>query len=680
MRANWDRLEPGRASHRITLALLRATPEAVPTQAAPAPPASARTWQMVEGAERALYGDPISPRVRQLERAILDDDPKAGREAARAIKEGLKDRDIVLSRRITAIVLDCLLAPSRSVNRNSCSFEDWEPTIRQLEPLAFDPQWRRWTALNWDSIDDPDELENELADWRAYLDSLPAVAGMSDDDRRTIRAVVHARMGRRLTVKAIMETNWSKSLGGGPQTKTSPKKWLAPASSGAASPPTKLSATASRAIDELRLAIEAGTTIVEPYETLASLYLRLDRIDDAALTNEALLAARPDHSAALRANAEYFAKIDQPDRALECLRRWQALHPLDVKGKALEGRVLCSRVRLSARRKDWAGGRAALAELERAAQNQREKSFHAALRAAFEQCAELANAGVPEGYAHWRAAALALIGSELPLGLILTIESRLLEAPLAVRKAHFTSWRAAMKKGRTASAAAFLVVLVVDYSDACPNLPLDELENDVRAWLLKCSRLTFGNEELQEVCGFLHAKAESANQYRTLIKKGIRSFPRCPFYHFWEAAAEIAKGPRRCNSMLANYQLAEARDLAEASTDPRERALVEVIGQFSSLLEMTSNSIRMANQFYDDRMEDDDEYDDDDDESNPVSLDALPPEMRILLEAAAREMGLDPNEVLRKAEGHGPFSTATEEPSPSRPSPSRSRPGRPRQR
>jgi hypothetical protein len=142
--------------------------------------------------------------------------------------------------------------------------------------------------------------------------------------------------------------------------------------------------------------------------------------------------------------------------------------------------------------------------------------------------------------------------------------------------------------------------------------------------------------------------------------KGVRSFPKSPFFHFQVGELEMRAGPLGCDRQLARRSFTKAAQYAEGSSDP-EVALIRDLAQ-RRLTFLGEVDKAPPFPFPDDfgffdggGFEDEDYYDDEADdwldapspeEAADIAELARDPLMREVIANMASQMGLDPQQVF----------------------------------
>jgi len=188
----------------------------------------------------------------------------------------------------------------------------------------------------------------------------------------------------------------------------------------------------------------------------------------------------------------------------------------------------------------------------------------------------------------------------------------------------------------------------VDYAGRAGHL--DHLVDHLR----KCTRLRWEANELRDVCCFLAAvhedsgRAEVSRLLETFAKSGMKRYPDVPFFPLLAAKLEMQKGPRRCKQPLARQYFQRVVELAKNSGCAEDLRLAEEAQRSLAILqqEMSESSLFGLPPWFSDHDEDDDGWEDADGPPSPLAG------FFKKLEEICESMGVDPEEVLRKAESN----------------------------
>ena len=96
-------------------------------------------------------------------------------------------------------------------------------------------------------------------------------------------------------------------------------------------------------------------------------------------------------------------------------------------------------------------------------------------------------------------------------------------------------------------------------------------------YLGRTTKVKYRREDLRQVCAFLDLLPDGPACWRRWRSRGLEDFPSCPYFLYMAGELEIRKGPMRCDRRLARERLEKARELAQASSDPADAALLPAI-------------------------------------------------------------------------------------------------------
>ncbi len=175
-RANWDRLDPGRAAAAIAGRLRRmSTDEAGPTGAS------------LEAAEKLAFGEPILERLRRLGTLVAGHEWDKAFPLFGALRQSLHRIDPGLAERLTYVLIGSIIKAVQDM--------DWHEAhslvtrfSRVAQPLAIDPRWNRLWAMIWDGPHaDPG---GAIHYWTDYIEDLGKVPSLGPDEVKLARALV----------------------------------------------------------------------------------------------------------------------------------------------------------------------------------------------------------------------------------------------------------------------------------------------------------------------------------------------------------------------------------------------------------------------------------------------------------------------------------------------------------
>jgi hypothetical protein len=106
----------------------------------------------------------------------------------------------------------------------------------------------------------------------------------------------------------------------------------------------------------------------------------------------------------------------------------------------------------------------------------------------------------------------------------------------------------------------------------------------VAAYVGPGSRLKYRQSDIENICEFLGNTNQKIATIEKLVAVGLKQYPFSPLLNFRAALLETGKGFFSLGSFRARQYLETALKLAQASTDPKENALVTPIKKSLTLL------------------------------------------------------------------------------------------------
>ncbi len=128
--------------------------------------------------------------------------------------------------------------------------------------------------------------------------------------------------------------------------------------------------------------------------------------------------------------------------------------------------------------------------------------------------------------------------------------------------------------GAIAEDIAPYVQLEIDYAHQGEHV------DSVVDYLKRTSRIKYQEPDLRFVCTLLTMMADEKPLLRKMGARGLKLFPKSPYFLFVTAVFEMSNGPFRCNTKLVRKQL----ELALSEAQPDEESLVHGIKE--SLLKL----------------------------------------------------------------------------------------------
>jgi tetratricopeptide (TPR) repeat protein len=551
--ANWERLDPQRPAQRIA-AILRTLPVGVPPGAATTAVERCDLSKVdLSRLETAIFGEPVLARLDRLRRLVDKTNPKRDWKQAMALfaplNATLRRLDRRLSQRLTEILLPLVIdeATDRSLDEGRRFLNDF---TRVAEPLPLDPQWNRLWALCWEFAND---TEPAVACWKKYIVDVEAGGDIDAGQRRRIQALVWWHIGSSLADEAR-------------------EAW----------PPWMDEAPSEEARDLRRSVVEAleeslrlDPTRRATHDTLISLHTEWNDLQRATDGARRLLQFFPDDVQALRSLGRYHFQRNEPDEALEYVRRGRAVKPLDRDLLDLEHWSLLGVARLDALAGRWEEGRAAFASAEALRPSDADDFAILARRALFEL-----KAGDKQRWTELVEKAKRVISEPAPLWLALAIEARRYELPGARVEDFNRQLRPLLRKKKSGETAGRLAAMLQAYRYSGFDYPeKGEHQAGVLGYVRATSRTRYAEQDLIRVCRLLNETGEDSRLLSQFIRRGQKNFPRCPVFPELAADQELARGPSKCNLYLVRRCLEQALEKAEADGDGRYAELVEELQQ-----------------------------------------------------------------------------------------------------
>jgi tetratricopeptide (TPR) repeat protein len=587
--ANWQRLDPQRAAHRISLALLPPV-EAGTSQASPA---------RLAKLEVGIFGEPLLERLGQLKTALQAGDWKRVHTLVGPLQRALRRVDVRWSTRLTEILLEPLANAVRQRRRDETTRMLREFTSL-LEPLPWDPHWNRFLAVASEGCGDNKALEY----WWQYLRDLEAGCPAPGGDARRVQALVWRQIGQILEREDV-----HFELPPGLLNLLPTRELYGPNSF------TKL------AIHAFEACIRLDPMQRNTYDSLMELYDANEQPERVAATATRLLAAYPDDVAVLRRLVELHLRRDEPESALPYVERLRALQPLASELTVIESTARMSLARHFALQGHFREGREQLARAQ------------TPVSPAPVQAGLLIRRAMLEFLAHKEEEAEGLIkqaqatfGEPVVLGLWLAIEAIRYKIAKPLQKRLQQQFKSASARKATGAAASGLAKTMLAHLSEHADYPGRAGHvTEVLAYLGRTTRTKYSEEELMEVCLFLDA-AEKVPLLEKFVRRGVKSYPKSPFFLHQSAQLEIERGPFACDVAYAHKQLTKALELAQASQIPRDQRLIPIIKETLSQIgdvheamktfpgrlprnprEMEAMMAAMMGEFQDDDDDDDDD-------------------------------------------------------------------------
>jgi hypothetical protein len=569
-RANWDRLDSGRAAAAIAGRLRRMSADAAGPSAT-----------NLEAAEKLAFGEPILERLRRLGTLVAGHEWDKALPLLGSLRQSLHRVEPDLAERLTNVLLGSVIKAVQDM--------DWHEAhslvtrfCRVAQPLAIDPHWNRLWAMIWDGPHaDP---SGAIHYWTDYIEDLGKVPSLGPDERKLARALVwnHVAGLHREEVDDLADED-------GPPAFLRPRRQRGPRSRRQSKELTAAKKAVVAAIEKsLKLAPEHQHT----YRLLVDVHH--DWGDDKALEAAAqrLLAKFPEDLETLQLLARHLYERKDPRAALPYVVSGRRLKPLDDSLRTLEWSVRVGLARQYAIERKWDQGRAEFAAADALKVENRGEFSYLARKAMLEYKAGQAEAGDR----HVQEAREALV-EPAPLWLALLIESIRFKLPKDATDRYAKLWEAELKKKRRSETAGEMAGLMLaflasdtEYTGRATHI------NKVVSYLRKTATLKYRREDIEHVVEFLGrvGPKERALQ-KKLVNAGLKQYPDSVVLHLIAADMEmmsagigaffggIPPGIRR--------HMETALKLAEASTDPKVTALLPMIRQRVGSLDEVSEAM-----------------------------------------------------------------------------------------
>jgi tetratricopeptide (TPR) repeat protein len=551
-RANWDRLDPDRAAARIARSLLALSLSESDS--------SAGSLKLV-ALERQIFGEPILDKLELLKNDVANNGWAGALRQVAWLRPRLRRIDPKLAQRLTAVLLHPLTSAVEDLN----DYEDVEELVegftRVAEPLDIDPRWNRLWALVWEGPRGTIEGLEEY--WRDYLKDLETAASFQPQERTLAQALVWNRLAEGYLDSA-------RDLVEEPFTRVPAERRRQEAEG------MRLQAIGCLK-ESLRLDPENRST----HWDLVQSQVERGRPEEAAAAARRLLERFPDDFETLDFLVDYHFGREEPDPALDYVLRARKLKPLDGAVAKNEWAVRVSRARSLALQGRFDEGRAEFAAAERAAPQASQSLHYKARRAILEL-----KAGQTERGEALIADLQESLSEPTPLWLALLIEATRYKLPQADRgrfDAHWTTAQSRRIRGETAGALADLMASFVAGNMMYEGRDAHVVQ--VAGYLRRTTRTKYRLDDLKKVCAFLGLLPKEQALHAKLVARGLKLFPKAPTFLALAGAMEVQKGPFAGGNLVrAREYYEKALPLAQASPDPDDARLVSAIQQALSMI------------------------------------------------------------------------------------------------
>jgi hypothetical protein len=606
-KANWDRLDSKRKAFAIAQRLRRLA------QAEPA-----RTDdKFVERMETAVFGEPVLDRLKQANSLAAEHEWHKLFRLLAPLRHSLRRIDPTLAERLTEILAGVLIKEARTSDPDDTE-ELLVPSTQTAEPMSIDPHWNRFFAIAWDGPEtDP---SRSRVRWAAYIEDLKAISVFSSSERALAQAMIWNHLARKWHDKAdALVDNVESRLPMPPFFQTNDSRER--------NDKTRNIADAQKkAIECLEKSLALAPAHLPTYRLMVE--INWARHDPAGIEAAArrLLANFPDDVDTLTLLAQH--SVDQNDHAaaLPLVQKARAIKPLDDSLRTLEGFVRIGLARKLALEERWDEGRDQFRVADELDADDRTDYCYLARKAMFE-----AKAGQVDLSDRFIKEAEASLVEPTPLRLALVIESIRYSMPKATQDHYAELWNSDLKKKCRSETAGALASLLDAFLECQIEYPGRARHiKQVADYLDRASRLKYRRQDIERVCEFLAHLPEQAKLFEKRLNQGLKQHPGSVRLNLAAGILEIEKGNLSFAKSKARKHLEAALNLAQASTDPKETALLPTIKNALTLINEISASPFGPTAFggggfpfafpgggfpfgFDDDFDDDDDDDDDDD-------------------------------------------------------------------
>jgi hypothetical protein len=562
--ANWDRLEPQRMACAIAQRLRRL-----------AGAGSGADPKNLEGMEKLIFGEPVLARLQQMRSLLADQDWEKVLRLLAPLRQSLQRVDPKLAERLTVLLIGDLIKTSEDLH-----WKDAQRLVslftRAAQPLAIDPRWNRLWGIFWDG---PQGGAGEATRyWVAYTHDLETVEALNPAERALAQALVWNHVAE-LHLQEVAELTEEDV----------PFGFLLPGLDRGGIDEQAVAASKKEVIDCLERSLELAPQHLPTYRLLVESYR--DWGDNQRLEAAArrLLAAFPEDGETHQLLARHYYQRNDLAAALPPAREARRLKPLDESLRQLEWMIRVGLARNSALSQRWDEGRAEFDAAELLLPGSLQEYTHLARRAVFEL-----KAGQAERSDQYLQQAQALLVEPTPLWLALAIEAIRYKLAKTTIDAYTQLWEAGLKKkvrsetaGEMAEHMHAFLVHKIDYPGRGEHF------QKVVAYLKRGSRVKYRRQDIEAIVEFLVTlEKPDLALVEKMVKLGVKQHPKSVLLNMRMAMVEIPKKKSFFGGGgQAQRYLETALKLAEASTDPKETALLEPIRTQLSLLKEISERI-----------------------------------------------------------------------------------------
>jgi len=617
MQVNWDRLDADRTAFRIAQRLRRLT------QA----DASKTDESNLEAMETLAFGEPVLARLRQVCSLAANQEWEKLFRLLGPLSQTLRRIDQKLAERLTQLLFGSVMKEATSLHL-AAGERLLTGFTRAAEPLAIDPAWNRLWAIAWDGPHA--SPTGSLSYWTKYVEDLKTVPAFNSSERALAQAMIWNHMAGLYRDQAadLADPDAFPTFFQLARPRIDDKE---------------VARAKQKVVDCLEQSIELAPEHRPTYRLLVEVYRGWDDLAGLEAAARRLLLKFPDDFETLTLLARRSLDRNEPAAAMPFVQKARALRPLDESLRELEWTIRVGLARIHALEQRWDEGREQFKAAEELLPGYRHRYSYLARKVIFE--AKAGQAGPSDDYLRDAQADLV---EPSPLWLALLIESIRYRMTKTHQNGYAQLWTAELQKKCRSESAGEMASLLdayltsrIDYAGRAGHI------EQLVAYLGRTTRSSFRREDIERVCEFLEHVGGQAELLEKLIKSGLKQHPGSPFLNFRAGVLVLAKRTPKTRGEEARKYLLTALKLAEASTVPKETALLTPIKAALTFLNETSRRsfgyssfgegpvpIPDGNgdfdEFFDDDFdEDEDDFlDDDDFEWMPAAVPSPPPQAK----------------------------------------------------
>ena len=118
----------------------------------------------------------------------------------------------------------------------------------------------------------------------------------------------------------------------------------------------------------------------------------------------------------------------------------------------------------------------------------------------------------------------------------------------------------------------------------------DKHVDAVLDYLKRTSRIKYREMDLRSVCGFLNQLKDQEPLLRKMGVRGLKLFPKSPYFLHFAATVEMSKGPLRCNKKLVRKQLETALSEAQINEESVVQRIKDSLLKLDDIEEVTGGA------------------------------------------------------------------------------------------